>query len=171
MTRAIPPAGHPAAYDILVGLHVVCVVVGFGSVAISGAYGAIGRHAGRRPLRPETAVELRRFFATDSKLEYLLVAGPLFGVAAMAVRPGGSEFGAVWGVAGVVIWLVASALLLGVVRPTTQEIRVAGSAAADDDQAGESARLGAACRRLALAAGASDVLFVLALLMMVTQPR
>jgi hypothetical protein len=145
--------------------------VGFGSVAISGAYGAIGRRAGSRTVRAETVGELRRFFATDSRLEYLLVAGPVFGVAAMAVRPGGREFGQLWAVAGLVIWLVASGLLVGVVRPAEHQIRATTSAMGEAEAGGDDTALAPACRRLMWAAAASDVLFVVALLLMVTQPR
>lgn len=169
MTGAIAPAGHPAAYDILVGLHVVCVVIGFGSVAISGVYGAIGRHSPGRQARPEAVVELRRFFSADSKFGYFLIAGPVFGVAALAVRPGGSEFGAIWAVAGLVIWLAASVLLLAGVRPAEHRIRAALSKAPEEDRPAR--ELPGACGRLMWAAAASDVMFVVALLLMVTQPR
>lgn len=148
----------------------LCIVIGFGSVAISGAYGAIGRNAAGRRARAETVSELRRFFATDSKLEYLLAVGPLFGIAAMAVRPGGSEFSALWVVAGLVIWVVASGLLLGVVRPAERRIRAATSAVVDGPE-GPDSSLPTACRRLMWASAATDLLFVVALFFMVTQPR
>lgn len=154
-------SGHPAAYDVLVGLHVLCAVIGFGAVAVSGAYGAIGRHAGSGRTRHQTTEEVRRYFSSPSSLEYLLLVAPVFGVAAMAVRPGGSEFGHFWAVAGVVIWVAAGGLLTAVVRPAERRIRAAG----DDlpSVAGEA-------RRLMWAAAASDVLFVVALFLMVTQP-
>lgn len=135
------------AYDVLVILHAVSALIGFGSVAISGAYGAIGR-------RPGNADELERYFAAPGRAEYLVLVAPVFGVAAMAVRPGGSEFGAAWVMAGFAIWVVASVLLLQVVRPTEARLRAGGPGAA----------------RLMWAAGACDALFVIALFLMVTQP-
>lgn len=156
------PAGHPAAYDVLVGLHVVCAVIGFGAVAISGAYGAIGRNIGQARARPEAGEEVRRYFASGSALEYLVLVAPVFGIAAMSVRPGGSEFGQIWAVAGTVIWLAASGLLTGIVRPAARRIRQAG-----DDLGGVAPE----ARRLMWAAAASDLLFVVALFLMVTQPR
>lgn len=154
--------GHPAVYDALVVVHVVCAVVGFGAVAVSGAYGAIGRTAGTDRSRPESVDEVRRFFRSGSAVEHLLLVAPLFGLAAMAVRPGGAEFGQLWAVAGLVIWLLAGVILLAVVRPAERAIR----ASVDDDAA-----LGGAAGRLAWAAAACDLLFVVALLVMVTQPR
>jgi hypothetical protein len=154
-------SGHPAAYDVLVGLHVLSAVIGFGAVAISGAYGAVGRNAGRPGARAQAAEEVQRYFSSGSAIEYLVLVAPLFGVAAMSVRPGGSEFGQLWVVAGLAIWVLAGGLLTAVVRPAERRIRAAGAdvAAAVED-----------ARRLTWAAAASDLLFVAALLLMVTQP-
>jgi hypothetical protein len=154
--------GHPAAYDVLVGLHVLFAVIGFGAVAVSGVYGAIGRHVGRPHARPQAREEVRRYFASLSSLEYFVLLAPVFGVAAMAVRPGGSEFGAIWAVGGVVVWIVAGGILTAVVRPAERRIRAAG-----EDLAAVQGEAG----RLMWAAAVSDALFVLALLLMVTQPR
>jgi hypothetical protein len=159
---AVIPTGHPAAYDVLVGLHVLTAVIGFGAVAISGAYGAIGRGTAQPGTRPQAAEEVRRYFAAGSGLEYMVLLAPVFGVAAMAVRPGGAEFGQLWAVAGLVIWVAAGGVLTAVVRPAERRIREVGPnvpAAAGD------------ARRLMWAAAAADVLFVVALILMVTQPR
>ena len=152
------PSGHPAVYDALVVIHVVCAVLGFGAVAVSGAYGALGRHA--EPA-PDTARDVERYFSSPARLEYLVLVAPVFGLAAVGVRPGGSEFGAAWALLGVVIWVAAGGLLTAVVRPAERRIRAAGR---------EPARAAPAARRLAWAAAGSDVLFVVALFLMVTQP-
>ena len=159
---AVMPSGHPAAYDILVGLHVFCAVIGFGAVAISGAYGAIGRNAAAPDARPQAADEVRRYFASASTLEYLVLVAPVFGLAAMAVRPGGSEFRQLWAIAGTVIWGLAGVLLVVVVRPAERAIREAG---------GDLVPVSDDARRLMWAAAGCDVLFVIALFLMVTQPR
>ena len=147
----VHPGGHPAVYDALVALHVTAAVVGFGAVAVSGIYGGLAR---RKPGAEET----HRYFTGRGWAQYLVLAVPLFGAAAMAVRPGGSEFGDLWAIAGWVIWLAASALLLGVVRPAEAAIR------AEDPTARHAAA------RLMWASVASDALFVVALFLMVTQP-
>jgi len=159
---AVSPSGHPAAYDILVGLHVAAAVIGFGSVAITGAYGAIGRATTAPGARPQAAEEVERYFRSGTGLAYLVLAAPAFGVAAMAVRPGGPEFGQLWAVAGTIIWIVAGGLLTAVIRPAERRIRHAGP---------EVASVAGEARRLMWAAAACDVLFAVALLMMVTQPR
>lgn len=135
------------AYDVLVGFHVTCALIGFGSVAVSGAYGALGR-------RPENGAELKRYLASPGRAEYLILVAPVFGIAALAVRPSGSDFWSAWAIGGMVIWVAASAVLLGVVRPAEENLRSSGTGAS----------------RLMWAGGACDALFVIALLLMVTQP-
>lgn len=166
VSLATAGSGSSGSYDVLVGLHVVSAVVGFGAVAISGAYGAIGRRASRAG-SPE---DVSRFFASSNRGEYLLVVAPLFGLAAMGDRPGGAEYGQLWAVVGYVVWIAASALLLLVVRPA--EARIRGRAAppqpAGDTGDGITARHEETL--LMWAAGACDLLFVAALMVMVVQP-
>jgi hypothetical protein len=184
-------SGSPALYDVLVGLHVASAVVGFGAVAVSGAYGAVGRHAGR----PGRAEELRRFFETPLRAELLILAVPFFGAGALAVRPGGHDFASAWVLAGLGIWVAAAAVLLGLVRPAENRLRRelggagpggAGPGGGPGGSAPGGAAPGAAhapapggaapgaahapARALMWAAAASDFLFVAALFVMVTQP-
>ncbi len=148
------PTGHPAIYDVLVALHVTFAVIGFASVALSGAYGAIARGG--------NVDELSRYLSGRTSASLGVIVAPVFGIAAMAVRPGGSEYSQLWAIAGMVIWLVAGTLLLAVVRPTETRLR-SKTTPADE--------LRVHATRLAWAAAASDLLFLGALLMMVTQPR
>ena len=149
-------SGHQGIYDVLVGLHVVCALVGFGSVAISGVYGA----SVRRTKEPSDSEETTRYFQSRGWPELLILAVPIFGVAAVGVRPEGADFGDLWVVGGLVLWALAAALLVGIVRPAENGIRAGG---ADHDVRSSGARL-------MWAAATSDVLFVLALALMITQP-
>ena len=108
-------------FDVLVGLHVVSAVVGFGAVAITGVYGAgAARPSGRaRPRRPP-GISVRAGWA-----EWLVLAVPFLGAAALGLRPQGADFGQAWVVAATVIWVAAAALLVGVVRPAERQIRAA----------------------------------------------
>jgi Predicted integral membrane protein (DUF2269) len=144
-------------FDVLVGLHVVSAVVGFGAVAITGVYGA----GAARPLRPGAAEETARYFRSPGWAEWLVLAVPFLGAAALGVRPKGANFGQVWVVAAAVIWAVAATLLVGVVRPAERRIRAAVAAGATAIPAG---------RRLVWATVASDLLFVAALVLMIGQP-
>ncbi len=114
------PTGHPALYDTLVALHVACAVVGFGAVALSGVYGAAASHTGRSG---SAAEETRRYFRSPGRAEWLVLPVPFLGAAALALRPEGAAFGDAWVVAASVIWVAATVVLLGVVRPAESRIR------------------------------------------------
>ena len=163
------PPGHPAVYDVLVVLHVVTAVLGFGAVAITGAYGAIARHPDGAGAR-ERGEEVRRYFASPSPVEYLVLVAPVFGVAAMTVRPGGSEFADLWAVAGMVIWVGAGGLLTAVVRPAEGRLRAAAAVATGPPTGPPTGPERRDASRIMWAAAASDFLFVVAVLLMVTQP-
>jgi Predicted integral membrane protein (DUF2269) len=150
-------SGHRTVFDVFVVLHVVCAVVGFGAVAISGVYGATAR----RPGRPGAEEETARYFGARGLPELLVLAVPVFGGIALGLRPDGAEVTSVWVLGGLGAWLAAALLLLAVVRPAERRLRASPT--------GESAV--ASGGRLMWAASGSDVLFVVALALMITQPR
>lgn len=155
----VATANH-GLYDALVGAHVVAAVVGFGSVAVSGVYGATARS----PSRAETLEEVRRYFRGRGWAEYLLLTVPFFGLAALSVRPGHHSYSYVWVIAGEAIWVAAVALLLFVVRPAERAVRHAAGSSRPAAARGPGSRL-------LWASIGSNVLFVVALGFMVTQPR
>lgn len=154
-------------YDALIAAHVVCAVVGFGAVALSGVYGGLAGRAGTRgdrwgppqDRRPEALPEdVSRYFASRGWTEWLIVPVPFLGAAALAASPSKGDFTDVWVVGGIVIWTLAVVILLAVVRPAESSIRRQEAALS-------------AGRRLMWSSVASDALFVVALGLMVTQPR
>jgi Predicted integral membrane protein (DUF2269) len=175
-------SGHPALYDTLVALHVVCAVIGFGSVALSGLYGATASH----PDRPGSAEEAGRYFRSPGRAEWLVLAVPFLGAGALGLRPSGADFGDAWVIAASLIWLAAAGVLLGVVRPAERRLRArsraedAASTSADlaprtgagaaESRAGPAPDGPGAGRALMWGALACDVLFVAALVLMVGQP-
>ena len=100
-------------YDVLVALHVVSAVVGFGAVALSGVYGATARHGGR----PDEGEEVARYFRSPGRAQWLILLVPFLGAAALGTRPEGADFAAVWVVTAAVVWLAAAVLLLFAVLP------------------------------------------------------
>jgi uncharacterized membrane protein len=175
-------AGGQVTFDVLVGIHVVVAIVGFGSVALSGIYGGLATRAGR----PGAHEEIRRYFASPGRLELLVVAAPLVGVAAVASEPGATRFGQAWVAMALALWVLASVLLFGVVRPAEAVLRRTVSADAvgedGDEQAGdgqggnaplpieEPDALRRAGARLRWGAASSDLVFVVALVVMVIRP-
>lgn len=148
-------------YYALVAAHVVCAVLGFGAVALSGVYGGFARGAQNgRPGRVDgnEGEEVTRYFASRGWAEWLIVPVPFLGAAALAARPAKGDLGDVWVLGGIVIWVAATALLVGAVRPAEDLIR-------------RGAGGGRAGRRLMWSSIGSNLLFVVALALMVTQPR
>jgi hypothetical protein len=149
-------AGDPPVFDVLVGLHIACAVIGFGAVAISGSYGA----SARRVDRPGSVEETQRYFRSRGRAELLIVAVPLFGLGALAAKPTEGDLGDLWVLGGLCIWSVAAVLLLAVVRPAERRIRTGRP----QDAVGGGTRL-------MWAAAGCDLAFVAALILMVAQPR
>jgi hypothetical protein len=149
--------GHQTIFDVLVAAHVVAALLGFGAVALSGIYAGL---AGR-PAEPGAAEESARYFRSPGRAEWLVLAVPFLGVAALSLRPDGADFGHIWVVGALLIWAVAAGLLLGVVRPAEGDLR--RSSVAARPAAGPA-------RRLKWGAAACDVLFVAALVLMIGQP-
>jgi hypothetical protein len=166
--------GHPGIYDALVALHVIAAIVGFGAVALSGIYGGLAA----RQAEPDAAEESARYFRSPGRAEWLILAVPVLGSAALGFRREGAGFGDTWVVAALVIWAGAAGLLLGVVRPAERDLRRAATASTASSPSGREAGAGAGsslpvarpARRLKWGAAACDVLFVAALVLMIAQP-
>lgn len=155
-------AGSRDLYDALVAAHVVCAVIGFGSLAISGVYG----FTSRRPSGPDAVDEARRYFRAPGRIEGLVLAVPFLGAAALAVQPNGRGVGQLWAGLALVVWLVAASVLIGVVRPAEARLRVALNAPDPDPAA-----LAGAGQRLGWAGVVTDVAFLVGLMLMIFQPR
>ena len=106
-------------YNVLVLLHLVCVIGGFGSLAYNGLYLSLARRRG-----PDAAglVEVNRLV---SALAELLVYGAvLFGLAAVGASPKDPvthkhlfSFTQTWVWLAFVLYIVAVGLLHGFIRP------------------------------------------------------
>jgi uncharacterized membrane protein len=190
----VTTGGDRTLYDVLIGLHVAAALIGFGAVAMNGAYGGNARRVGFDGAVGATArEELRRYFRPPGRAEWLICIVPFLGVAALAAKPGPSSFGQAWVVIGIALWVAATVVLFGVVRPAESVLHraaqapLAGSATsqlgdvapfedaalgdgAPFGDAASAAALGAAGRRLQWAAATSDLIFLVALIVMVIQP-
>jgi hypothetical protein len=154
--------GSHDLYDVFVAAHVVCAVIGFGSLAISGVYG----FTTRRPSGPDAVDEARRYFRAPGRIEGLVLAVPFLGAAALAVQPHGRGVGQLWAGLALVVWLGAASVLIGVVRPAEARLRVTLSAPDPDPAA-----LAGAGRRLGWAGLVTDLAFLVGLMLMIFQPR
>lgn len=164
--------GDRTAFTVLLVLHVVAALAGFGAVAISGVYGAIAR----RLTSPSGAAaeEVVRFFSARTVAEWALAAVPVLGVGAAQADPGGHGLGQAWVLIAAVLWVVAAAVVVTVARPARAELRrllgLDSNPPAPPADA-DAAQLAAAGGRLAWACATCDVVFVLAVVDMVIQPH
>lgn len=149
----MPPVPARVVFDVLLGLHVTCALVGFGSVALTGVYGFLVSGGVAED-------DVRRYFASPSRLEWLLLVVPLFGLGALLADPHGHGLLQLWPGLAALVWLVASGLLLGLVRPAERSLRAGGPRL--DPSVG---------RRLGWAGVGADVAFFVALMLMIWQPR
>ncbi|MGH9122122.1 MAG: hypothetical protein ACRDYC_09290 [Acidimicrobiales bacterium] len=184
---AIDPARHDA-YLVLVALHIVAAIVGFGAVAITGAYAPSSGGPSQE--------EARRYFSAKGWAEFAILTVPVFGVASLAVKPRGGGLLQVWDLSALAIWAFAAAVWWWVLRPAKAHLREAwatGTEGAADrgtrsapDAGGRpaaapgsgparpgirGASLGSAAARLRWGSAACDVAFVVALVLMVIRPR
>lgn len=154
---------HSALYSVVVALHVVSALGGFGAVALTGWFAA----ALRRPAGGSDVERLRRYFRPGRNwVARALLLVPVFGATLLALGHG-ADVGQPYPWIGLSIWLVTIALVSAVVWPGERAIqRVLASAGAPVlDEA-----LRATCRRLERVAGVTSVLFVVAVAVMVIQP-
>jgi uncharacterized membrane protein len=150
-----------ALVSALLIAHVLAAVVGFGTLFSTGGYAA----AARRTRRSEHSPAVRRYFAPGRNVVgHVLYLVPIFGFALLGAQ-GGADLGRPFPWVGLACWLGATLLATRVLWPAqkrVQELMAAPSAVGDG--------LSSCLRRCERAAGASAVLFVIALFFMLVQP-
>ena len=168
-------------YDLLVVLHVLSAVIGFGSVGVSGAYAARGRSSAN-PRQDATLV--RYFHPGTNWAERTLLVTPVLGAVVLFAgdRSAASE---VWPWIGLGAWACAAAMATAWCWPAERRIQAwlsggaadaadIGAADADAGAVGSPAGLAdfrKACRAVQWGASAISICFVVAVVFMVGQPR
>jgi hypothetical protein len=172
--RAVPTG---VLYSTLLLLHVLCAVVGFGTMVVTGAQAARAR---RGPFAPG-AEGVRRYFRPGVNWAGRALYGvPVFGFGLMAASGGAFEAGDGFVVAGLLIWLGATVLAEAVVWPGERRIQVelterwsdpdSSTASAPASATAVARALERDCRQVAAAAVVLGVFFVAATVIMVGKP-
>jgi hypothetical protein len=153
------------AFDIVLLLHVGCVVVGLVTTATAAATASRLRRLLGSPLPlPET---LRRYFRPGVNWAGRTVYGiPVFGFALIAMSQGAYALGDAWVLGGLTVFAALVLVGEGVLWPAEQRLQVA--LAADDAETPES--VGGDARSMERAAVAALVLLVAGTVLMVAQP-
>jgi len=171
---ALPTVVHAvptgAAYTVLLLLHVACAVVGFGAVAVTGVQA-------RRARRGPTAAGsdgVRRYFRPGVNWAARTLYGvPVFGFALLASSDGAFAVRDGFVIAGLVLWLAATAAAETVVWPGERRIQEEVSnhwGRGERQTTGVDGRFDLDCRRVASAAAILSAVFVAAFILMVAQP-
>jgi uncharacterized membrane protein len=173
LTSVAQPAqrAHPtptgAAFDIVLLLHVACVVVGLGAVVVSGVQA--GRLLGATaPDGRALPASLVTYFAPGVNWAGRILYGvPLFGFALLGLSGGAYRVDDGWVLWGLVLWVVATLGAEGLLWPAERRVQVLLSA----ERAGPAApEVRQACRTICLTAGGLAAVLVLATVLMVAQP-
>jgi Predicted integral membrane protein (DUF2269) len=160
-----------AAFDIVLLLHVGCVVVGIVTMATAAATASrLGRLLGSsRPL-PEP---LRRYFRPGINWAGRTVYGiPVFGFALVAMSQGAYALGQGWVLGGLAIFAALAFVGEGVLWPAEQRLQVALSQSDRDGEGGTvtGAETEHDASVVSRAAVAALVLLVAGTVLMVAQP-
>lgn len=117
-----------AAFDVVLVLHVVCVVAGLVTVSTAAATARrLGRLVRTGVPLPET---LRRYFRPGVNWGGRIVYGiPVFGFALLAMSQGAYALGDGWVLGGLALFLVVALLAEGVLWPAERRIQQALAAA------------------------------------------
>jgi hypothetical protein len=153
-----------ALTGILVALHIVTAITGFGAVVATGVLAAV---AARDPASTAAA---RYFRPGPNWVARSLLLVPLFG-AGLEASSGFPDVRLAWPYLALAIWLVAAGVASGVHWPAEQRIQALLASPGGTPAAPATAELVAACRRAEWSGAVLTVAFVAALAVMVVQPR
>jgi len=169
---AAAATGPGLAYNLMVLLHVVCVVGGFGPIV----YRSYALELSRKRGDAAAAGMLAAYGQVSQVSEVLMYGVLVFGLAAVGTSSGRVSFGDAWVSAAFGIYVVMLGLLHAVVRPAERRYRAAmlelaqTPAMAPPERPPQRAELDGLSRRVGAAMGAFNVLLLGALYLMVFKP-
>jgi uncharacterized membrane protein len=158
------------AFKLLVLLHVLCIIGGFGAVAYNALYLSLAQ---RRDGGRGTAAVLEINHMVSGLAELLIYAAFVFGIGAVAASQQQIKFSQAWVSAAMAVYLVDIGILHGWIRPQ-QRRYLAAAKAVDASAAGGGAgsvdQLAAIEKRVAAGWAVFNVLVVGAVYLMVFKP-
>lgn len=121
--------------------------------------------------------ELMRYFERPARFWKAVLAVPVLGLLALWVQPGGKGVNQLWSVTALLVWAVATVVVVGIVAPGLREmstllevIRKGGPEFSSPAGSAWRARLARAGALASRGAAACDVLFFCALALMIWRP-
>lgn len=157
-------------YDILVMLHLLCVIGGFGALAYNALYMSLAQ---RRPAGGTGAI-IEVNMLVSSLAELLIYAALLFGIGAVASSHSTVKFSQAWVSAAFGVYIAAIAVLHGWIkrhqRVYASLVRKLESGAEPATQEKDVAELKALEKRVGFGWGTFNVLVIAAVYLMVFKP-
>lgn len=165
-------------YDVLVVLHVLSAVIGFGAVGATGTYAGRARSVAE----PRNDANLRRYFRPGTNwAERVMLLTPVLG-AALLFGGDRSAVSQLWPWIGLGCWVLAAGVASAWSWPAERRIQAWLAAGADSGRSAAGAESGRsaaselgqfrdACRVVQRGAFAIAVLFLVAVVVMIGQPR
>ena len=174
MTHVAVAAGHAPgwAFNLLVLLHVICVVGGFGPLV----YRSVALDLGRRRGDAAAAGSLAVYGQISGVGEALVYLAGIFGLAAVAAGGTSVSFSKPWVGAAIAVYVVMVGILHGLVRPAEKKYRATLLSLAQEAPVAPPNRppqmqvLESLNRRVAAGMGVFNLLLVAALYLMVFKP-
>jgi uncharacterized membrane protein len=151
-------------YDVVMAIHVLAGIVGFGALGSTGAYAA----AIRRAADPISSAAIRRYFTPGRNwAARAIMLVPILGGVMLALNRGDDARSA-WPWIGLALWALAVALASAVIWPGERLVQAAFAAPEGTD--GFRQELTATAARIERAAALTSLLFVAAFVVMIWQP-
>lgn len=174
MSHKVPPLTHAPgpAFQILVFLHILCAIGGFGALI----YRSFVLDMARRRADAAAAGALYAFGQVSTVAEALVYAAGVFGLASVAIGSPGVSFSDVWVQAAIGVYVVMVGVVHGLLRPAEKRYRAALVELAATPPVPPPARppqlaeMDALSRRVGIGTAAFNVLLVGVLYLMVFRP-
>jgi uncharacterized membrane protein len=159
-------------YNVLVTLHIICVIGGFGGLAFNALYMSLAQ---RRPAGGTSAVlEVNRM--VSGLAEFLVYGVVLFGIGAVAASHKQVHFSDTWVSVALGLYVVIVGVLHGWIRPNQRRYssvvtKLEQPATEGGDRSTDVAALRKYEQRVGFGWGAFNVLFIAVVALMVFQPK
>ncbi len=107
------------AYNLVLLLHIVCVIVGFGGVILNGVYAS---RAQQLPPEQNLAVMEVNSFVSMKVAEIFIYLVPIFGFGLVSMSDGAYGWGDLWVWLSIVIYVISLGVSHGLLMPTVKKM-------------------------------------------------
>ncbi|MCU4187044.1 hypothetical protein K6U06_21950 [Acidiferrimicrobium sp. IK] len=158
-------------YNILVMLHLICVIGGFGGLAYNGLTLALASRRG-----PDSVAVLEVNAQVTQLAELLIYGAFLFGMAAIGASKSTYGFGQAWVGAALGLYAVDLGLLHGLIRPARKRYATLAeelskvTVLTENERPPQVAQLDALATRISLGWGAFNVVVLVVVYLMIFKP-